>query len=95
MNGSVVNMLWKVVEKDNMNINRKFQLREISVVPRELEKTELFYRETYCSQNFRYETLKSHVLKKIKMSQPTYSCETHLKILYITEYMDMNVYTLM
>ena len=39
-------------------------LLEILVVPRELKKDEPFSQETYNSQNFRYETLKSPLLKK-------------------------------
>ena len=39
---------------------------EILVVRRELKKKELFSQETYQSQNFRYETLKSPLLKKTK-----------------------------
>ena len=31
-------------------------------------KSELFYQETYHSQNFRYETLKSPLLKKLSVS---------------------------
>ena len=38
-------------------------LLEILVVPRELKNNELFSQETYNSQNFRYETLKSPLLK--------------------------------
>ena len=49
-----------------MNIHRKFENFEILVVPRELKKNELFSQETYHSQNFRYETLKSPLLTTLR-----------------------------
>ena len=36
--------------------------------PKGVEKSELFSQETYHSQNFRYETLKSFLLKKLSVS---------------------------
>ena len=48
-----------------MNTQKSLKILEILVVPRDL-KNELFSQETYHSQNFRYETLKSPLLKKSK-----------------------------
>ena len=43
------------------------------------EKSELFSQETYHSQNFRYETLKSHLLEMLSVSLSPHfnSCESH------------------
>ena len=59
-------MFWKVYQKDNININRKSETPGNFGCPKGVEKSELFSQETYHSQNFRNETLKSHLLKKTK-----------------------------
>ena len=59
-----------------MNILRKFQNCLNLVVPRELEKNEFFFQETYHCQNFRSETLKSPLLKILSVSHSGNSEET-------------------
>ena len=61
-------MLWQINTYLLTYINRTLRLLEILVVPRELKKVNLFSQETYHSQNFRYETLKSPLLKKLSVS---------------------------
>ena len=46
-----------------MKKDRKLKIVEILVIPREFLKKELFSQESYHSQNFIYETLKSPLLK--------------------------------
>ena len=53
-----------------MNMNRKSKNSKRSCFPMGLEKSELFSQET---QNLRYETLKSHLLKKLSMHVPSTS----------------------
>ena len=50
---------------------------DILVVPRELKKREPFSQETYHSHDFRYETLKSSLLKK---TNSLISCEGHERL---------------
>ena len=49
-------------------MNRKFEVPGNFSCPKGSEKSELFSQETYHSQNFRYETLKSPLLKKLSVS---------------------------
>ena len=49
-------------------MNRKSETPGNFGCPKGVEKSELFSQETYHSQNFRYETLKSPLLKKLSMS---------------------------
>ena len=51
-----------------MNINGKSETPGNFGCPKEFEKNELFSQETYHSQNFRYETLKSPLLKDLSLS---------------------------
>ena len=46
-------------------MNKKSETPENFGCPKGVKKQELFSQETYHSQNFRYETLKSSVLKKL------------------------------
>ena len=55
-------------------------LLEVLVVPRGLKKNELFSQETYNSQNFRYETLKSPLLKNQVCPSYLVSCESHRRL---------------
>ena len=65
-----------------------------------VEKSELFYQETYHSQNVRYETLKSLILKKTECVPITsfhvkVTCESHkpLKVhLFIFTHQRVNEY---
>ena len=50
-------------QKDNININRKSETPGNFACPKGVKKSELFSQETYHSQNFRYETLKSPLEK--------------------------------
>ena len=61
-------LFWKVHENDNININRRSETPGNFGCPKGFDKSELFSQETYHSQNFRYETLKSPLLKKISVS---------------------------
>ena len=47
-----------------VNIHRKFETPGNFSCPKGVEKNELFSQETCRSQNFRNETLKSHLLKQ-------------------------------
>ena len=51
-----------------MNIHGKFETPGSFGCPREVEKNELFSEETYHFRNFRYESLKSSLLKKLSVS---------------------------
>ena len=74
-------LFWNVFQKDNINIDRKPETHGSFGCPEGVEKSELFSQETYHSQNFRYETLRSPLLKK-KLSMPSYliSCESHKRL---------------
>ena len=61
-------MFWKVYQKYNININRKSETPGNFGCPKGILKSELFSQGTYHSQNFRYETSKSPILKKLSMS---------------------------
>ena len=61
-------MFWKVYQKDNININRKSETPGNFGCSKGVEKSKLFSQETYHSQKFRYETLKSLLLKKLNVS---------------------------
>ena len=50
-----------------MNMQRKFETLGNFGYPKGVEKTELFSVETYHSQNFRYEALKSPLSKKLSL----------------------------
>ena len=65
--------------------------------PKGVEKSELFSQESYHSQNFIYETLKSPILKKLKCAPLTslpvkVTNDTFLLFLLIKECMNMNEY---
>ena len=66
--GACFKLFWTVYQKDNININRKSETPGNFGCPKGVEKSELFSQETYHSQNFRYETLKSHLLTKLSVS---------------------------
>ena len=51
-------LLWKVHQKDNININRTFESPGNFSCPKGVGKSELFTEKTCHSQNFIYETLK-------------------------------------
>ena len=51
-----------------LNINRKSETDGNFGYPKGVEKSELFSQETYHSQNFRCEALKSPLLKKLNVS---------------------------
>ena len=55
----------KVFEEDNMNLHGKLKNSWKVRCPKRVKKGQ-FSEHTYCSQNFRYETLKSLVLKEAK-----------------------------
>ena len=57
-------LFWNVYQKDNTHINRKSDTPGNFGCAKGDEKSELFSQETYHSQIFRYETLKSPLLKK-------------------------------
>ena len=59
---------WKVYEKGNIDITRKSETPGNFGCPKGVEKSELFSQETYHSQNFRHETLKSPLSKKLSVS---------------------------
>ena len=52
----------------NINMNRTSETNANFGCPKGGGKSELFYQETYHSQNFRNETLKSPLLKKLRVS---------------------------
>ena len=54
--------------ENNINKNGKSETPGSFGCPKGVEKSELFYQETYHSQNFRSETLKSLLLKKLSVS---------------------------
>ena len=68
MNMNEFKFFWKVYQKDNIDINRKSETPENFGCPKGVQKSELFSQETYHSQNFRYETFKSPLLKKLSVS---------------------------
>ena len=53
-------------------MNRKPEALGNFGCPKGFEKSELFSQETYHSQNFRYETLKSPLLKKLSVFHLSY-----------------------
>ena len=65
-------------ENDIININRKSETPGNFGCPKRVEKSELFSQEAYHSQNFRYETLKSPLLKKL--SQRIFVIFTHQRV---------------
>ena len=88
-----------IMMKDNININRKSEIPGNFGCPKGFEKSELFFQETYHSQNFRYETLKSPLLKKLSVSLlPHFVWKsqtikgTFLSFSLIREWMNMNEY---
>ena len=64
---NIYQTLKKVYQKNNININRTFETPGNFGCPKGVEKSELFCQESYHSQNFKYETIKSPLLKKLSV----------------------------
>ena len=58
---------------------KKFKISEISIVPRKL-KNDLFFQETYHTQNIRFETLKSRFKKKLSVFPHLILCESYKQL---------------
>ena len=61
-------MFWKVYQMTTLLYTKCLRLLEGLDVQRELKKSEFFSQETYHFQNFRQETLKCPLLKKLYVS---------------------------